>query len=86
VTEDWSPILDRSALGGYFTATGTSGNAFKNAPIIGDFMAQLIEYVQGGGDQDSAPLAVKLPHTGTIFGSAAASRLRRPHQADTVMG
>merc|ERR1711964_767311 len=87
VTEDWSPILDKTSLSGYFTATGTSGNAFKNAPIIGDFMAQLVEYVANGGDQDRQPLEIALPHSGATFGSASTSRLRAQHiTTNTVMG
>ena len=39
VTPDWNPIYDKSSLPGYYMAIGTSGNQFKNAPVVGDLMA-----------------------------------------------
>ena len=30
---DWIPIYDKSSLGGFYMACGTSGNQYKNAPI-----------------------------------------------------
>ena len=47
VTPDWTPILDGSSRPGYYMAIGTSGNQFKNAPVIGDMMARLVEYCEG---------------------------------------
>jgi sarcosine oxidase, subunit beta len=87
-TPDWNPILDKSSLPGYFFAVGTSGNAFKIAPIIGDFIAQLVRYVEcEGGDHDATPLVMRLPHTGGVFGSASTSRLRNLHTTTgTVIG
>lgn len=43
VTDDWTPIYDRTALDGCYVAIGTSGNQFKNAPVVGRLMAHLIE-------------------------------------------
>ena len=43
VTEDWIPIYDRSDLDGFYLCIGTSGNQFKNAPIAGELMADIIE-------------------------------------------
>ena len=43
VTEDWIPIYDRSCVGGFYMACGTSGNQFKNAPVAGKAMAALVE-------------------------------------------
>ena len=37
-SDDWVPIYDRSSLGGWFMACGTSGNQFKNAPLAGQFV------------------------------------------------
>ncbi|MCA1710578.1 MAG: FAD-binding oxidoreductase [Actinobacteria bacterium] len=34
VSDDWIPIYDRTALDGFYVAIGTSGNQFKNAPVI----------------------------------------------------
>ena len=33
-------------------AIGTSGNQFKNAPVVGKMMAKLIKEVEGGRDHD----------------------------------
>ena len=35
VADDWIPIYDKTALAGYYVAIGTSGNQFKNAPLVG---------------------------------------------------
>ena len=43
VTDDWIPIYDQSQLPGFYMAIGTSGNQFKNAPIVGEMMADIIE-------------------------------------------
>jgi sarcosine oxidase subunit beta len=61
---DWIPIYDKSSLGGFYMACGTSGNQYKNAPIAGKMMAALIEYCEGGADHDAAPLRFALPYTG----------------------
>ena len=42
ITEDWTPIYDKSNLEGYYMAIGTSGNQFKNAGIIGKLMGDII--------------------------------------------
>jgi glycine/D-amino acid oxidase-like deaminating enzyme len=36
------PILDESALGGFFVAAGMSGHGFKLAPLVGAMMAARI--------------------------------------------
>jgi sarcosine oxidase subunit beta len=56
VTEDWVPIYDRSSLPGFYLACGTSGNQFKNAPMVGRLMATLITAVEGGHDHDAEPV------------------------------
>ena len=48
VSDDWIPIYDKSDLPGFYMAVGTSGNQFKNAPVAGKLMAELIEKVEGG--------------------------------------
>ena len=48
VADDWIPIYDKSDLPGFYMAVGTSGNQFKNAPVAGRLMAELIEKVEGG--------------------------------------
>lgn len=42
VSTDWIPIYDCTDQPGYYVAIGTSGNQFKNAPLIGEIMAQII--------------------------------------------
>ena len=53
VTEDWTPIYDKSQLGGYYMAIGTSGNQFKNAGAAGALMGELIERTEGDKSWDS---------------------------------
>ena len=83
VTEDWIPIYDRSCIGGYYMACGSSGNQFKNAPVAGRMMAAMIDYVEGGGDQDAAPLKFKLKHLDHAIDTATFSRLRAINQDST---
>ncbi|NKC14675.1 MAG: FAD-dependent oxidoreductase [Gammaproteobacteria bacterium] len=59
---DWIPIYDKSSLGGFYMACGSSGNQYKNAPIAGKMMAALIDYCEQGRDHDSEPLRFTLPH------------------------
>jgi len=59
---DWIPIYDKSALPGFYMACGTSGNQYKNAPIAGKMMADLVAYCEGGADHDAAPLTFTLPY------------------------
>ncbi|WGX99285.1 FAD-binding oxidoreductase [Nocardioides sp. L-11A] len=64
VTDDWAPIYDRTRLDGYYVAVGTSGNQFKNAPVVGELLTRLIEACESGHDHDREPLHVDLGHTG----------------------
>ncbi|MEM7711666.1 MAG: FAD-dependent oxidoreductase, partial [Pseudomonadota bacterium] len=73
---DWIPIYDRSSLPGFYMACGTSGNQYKNAPIAGVLMAQLIEAVEGGHDHDAEPLRMTLPYVGREIGLGFYSRKR----------
>ncbi len=52
VTDDWYPIYDKSSLPGFYLAIGTSGNQYKNAPAVGSFMSELINYCERGNDND----------------------------------
>ena len=76
VTEDWIPIYDRSALPGFYMAIGTSGNQFKNAPVVGMIMAELVEYCEAGNDHDRQPLEFTLPATGRRIDIGFYSRKR----------
>ena len=79
VSDDWIPIYDRSAIDGYYMAIGSSGNQFKNAPVAGQMMAALIDYCEGGGDHDAAPLQFPLPRIGHTIDMGFCSRLREIH-------
>jgi len=87
VSDDWIPIYDKSSLGGFFMACGTSGNQFKNAPLVGKFMKVLIEAHEQGIDHDLTPLSVTGEHTGKEIHLDAFSRLRTSGEtAGNVMG
>jgi glycine/D-amino acid oxidase-like deaminating enzyme len=88
VAEDWTPIYDRTDLGGFYVAMGTSGNQFKNAPLAGRFIATLVDRVEAGHDHDANPLHYRCEHTGHDINLGTFSR-KRPVNADssgTVMG
>ncbi|MDJ0824031.1 MAG: FAD-dependent oxidoreductase [Rhodobacter sp.] len=77
---DWIPIYDKSALGGFYMACGTSGNQYKNAPIAGKMMAALIDYCEAGNDHDAAPLQFTLPYIGREIDVGFYSRRREINQ------
>lgn len=81
VTEDWTPILDKSRLPGFFLACGTSGNSFKLAPLIGRAMLALIAAAEQGRDHDTDPVALPYRHLTGNLDLAAYSRLRTPDAA-----
>jgi glycine/D-amino acid oxidase-like deaminating enzyme len=85
--DDWVPIYDKSSLDGYFMACGTSGNQFKNAPMAGIFVAELIEAAAAGRDHDRDPVHVAGPVTGHAIDLGSFSRLRPPTvTAGNVLG
>jgi len=88
VADDWIPIYDRTSLGGFYVAIGTSGNQFKNAPVVGRFMATLIGACENGHDHDADPVVVPGRFTRNAINLGHYSRLRQPHagSAFNVMG
>jgi len=88
VTEDWIPIYDRSDLPGFYMAIGTSGNQFKNAPIAGEMMAELIESCEAGRDHDRDPVAFHLRHIDRDISLGFFSRRREinPDSSFSVLG
>ncbi len=88
VADDWTPIYDRTDAPGFYVAMGTSGNQFKNAPLVGRFMRAIIEAVEGGHDHDAEPLRYRGEHTGLTIDLGAFSRKRERNAASsgTVMG
>ena len=84
---DWIPIYDRTNLDGFYVAIGTSGNQFKNAPVIGQLVAHLIDAVEGGQGHDHQPVTWRAPHTGHDINLGHYSRLRTAHASSaSVLG
>ena len=79
VSDDWTPIYDKSSINGYYMAIGTSGNQFKNAPVVGEMMSELIDRCENGWDQDNNPLNYKLKKTKGSIDTSIFSRLRISH-------
>ncbi len=75
-TPDWIPIYDKSSLPGFYMAIGTSGNQYKNAPVAGLLMAELIGEIEAGRDHDRDPVSVKMRYTGRSCDIGFFSRLR----------
>ena len=88
VTDDWIPIYDKSDLKGFYMAVGTSGNQFKNAPVVGAMMAELISACEQGRDHDRDPLAFHLPRTRRTLDLGFFSRRRQvnPESSFSVLG
>lgn len=89
VSDDWIPIYDKSDLDGFYMAIGTSGNQYKNAPLAGMMMAELIDKVENQNlDHDNHPLHFKLPKTGIRIGMSFFSRNREvnPESSFSVNG
>ncbi|RII20647.1 N-methyltryptophan oxidase [Streptomyces sp. YIM 130001] len=76
VADDWTPIYDRTELPGYYVAIGTSGNQFKNAPVVGQFLTAIIRACENGHDHDQDPVHVALPRTGHKIDLSQYSRMR----------
>jgi sarcosine oxidase subunit beta len=80
VTDDWIPIYDKSDLSGFYMAIGTSGNQFKNAPIAGEMMADMIEAGLDGRNQDTDPIDFHLKYIDRTVNTGFYSRLREINQ------
>jgi len=86
-SDDWVPFYDKSSLHGYYMACGTSGNQFKNAPMVGTFITALVEAADAGQDHDQDPVTVTGDLTGLEINLAAFSRLReRSNTTNSVLG
>ena len=88
VSDDWIPIYDKSDLPGFYMAVGTSGNQYKNAPVAGAMMAELIDKVEAGHDHDGNPVQFYMKYTGRTFNMGFYSRLRdiNPDSSFSVVG
>lgn len=76
VTDDWIPIYDKSDLPGFYLAIGTSGNQYKNAPVVGKMMAELITECENGKDHDQYPIVFHLEKIDHDIDMRFYSRLR----------
>jgi sarcosine oxidase subunit beta len=76
VSDDWIPVYDRSDLGGFYMAVGTSGNQFKNAPMVGLMMAELIAACEEGHDHDRDPVTITGRYTALTLDVGFYSRNR----------
>ncbi len=86
-SDDWVPLYDKTSIDGYFMACGTSGNQFKNAPMVGTFMLALIDAGDAGHDHDRDPVRVTGASTGREIDLAAFSRLReKSSTTNSVLG
>ncbi len=75
-SDDWIPIYDRSDMQGFYMAIGSSGNQYKNAPVVGRMMAELIDACEKRLDHDKEPFQFKLPHLGRKINVGFFSRNR----------
>lgn len=80
VSDDWMPVYDKSDLKGFYMAVGTSGNQFKNAPVVGKIMRSLIEGCEGGIDHDKEPIQFNLSNVQKTISLGAFSRNRDVNQ------
>ncbi len=87
-SDDWIPIYDKSNLPGYYMAVGTSGNQYKNAPVVGVLMARLIEACENGHDHDHDPVTFNMHYTKQKCNIGFFSRLREinPDSSFSVIG
>lgn len=83
VSDDWIPIYDKSDLSGFYMAVGTSGNQFKNAPVVGHLMAELIDRCEHGLDHDAEPVGVQTVYSGVKLDAGFYSRLREVNESSS---
>jgi glycine/D-amino acid oxidase-like deaminating enzyme len=86
-SDDWAPLYDKTSLKGFFMACGTSGNQFKNAPMVGIFLLALVDAHEAGQDHDVDPVRVTGELTGRDINLGAFSRLReKSNTTNSVLG
>ncbi|THB76793.1 MAG: FAD-binding oxidoreductase [Desulfobacteraceae bacterium] len=76
VSDDWIPIYDATDLKGFYLAIGTSGNQYKNGPVVGQLMAEIIDACEKGHDHDADPVQVELRHIDFSLNTGIFSRNR----------
>ena len=85
VSDDWIPIYDKSDLPGFYLAIGTSGNQFKNAPLIGEIMTEIILQDRGGHNHDKKPASLTLEHIDRVVDLDFYSRNRTLQKTNSVL-
>jgi sarcosine oxidase subunit beta len=87
-TDDWIPVYDKSDLKGFYMAVGTSGNQYKNAPVVGKLMTELIARCEAGVDHDADPVHYRLDHIQRTIDLSFYSRKRKinPDSSFSVIG
>ena len=87
-TDDWIPIYDKSDLDGFYMAVGTSGNQYKNAPVVGKLMTELIVQCESGTDHDADPIQYTLDNIKRAIDLSFYSRKRKinPDSSFSVIG
>ena len=83
VADDWIPIYDKSCVPGFYMAIGSSGNQYKNAPVAGKMMAELIDAERKGRDHDKDPVQFHMAYTGRDLNIGFFSRLREINKDST---
>jgi len=86
VTDDWIPIYDKSDLGGFYLAIGTSGNQYKNGPVVGRLMTEIIEACESGHDHDRDPVQLQFKYIDFRLDTGVFSRLREVIEDSTSFG
>lgn len=88
VSDDWIPIYDKTSLPGFYVAIGTSGNQFKNAPVVGKMMAKLIAECEAGRDHDAEPVRFTFDNVGieVSIGFFSRNRVVNPNSSFSVLG
>ncbi len=84
VSDDWIPIYDKSDLPGFYMAIGSSGNQYKNAPVAGVIMSDLIESCESGYDHDQNPLQVYLKYINREINLGFYSRNRKINRESSM--
>jgi sarcosine oxidase, subunit beta len=82
-SDDWIPIYDTSDLKGFYLAIGTSGNQYKNGPVVGQILAEIIDAVEKGHDHDQEPVMVKLRNIEYTLNTGIFSRNREIIKSST---
>ncbi len=85
VSDDWIPLYDKTDLPGFYLAVGTSGNQFKNAPLIGEILAEIIAVDRAGGDHDRNPARLHLKKIDRVIRLDFYSRHRPVQETRSVM-